>query len=106
MQEIQQLQHKHLIRLVATSQRGPNYYVMFPWADGGNLMEFWKREDSQRDQKLILWSLRRMIGLVDALKALHSKNCRHGDLKPKNVLHFKNGEGILVIADVGVSIYI
>jgi serine/threonine protein kinase len=78
------------------------YYAMFPWADGGNLMEFWKQEDSRRDEKM-LWSLRQMLGLVDALKALHSKNCRHGDLKPDNVLHFKSGEGILVIADVGIS---
>jgi serine/threonine protein kinase len=111
LQMIQRLQHKHLIKLVATCQSGPLYYVMFPWADGGNLKDFWTREDSrQRTPELILWSLQQMLGLVDALKALHRANIRHGDLKPENILHFKecddlnkSGEGILVIADVGVS---
>ena len=79
---------------------------MFPWADGGNLREFWARENSrERSPELILWCFRQMLGLIGALKALHDENCRHGDLKPENILHFKerNGEGILVIADVGVS---
>lgn len=78
---------------------------MFPWADGGNLREFWAREDSrQRTPELILWCFQQMLGLVGALKDLHSANCRHGDLKPENILHFKGrGEGILVVADVGVS---
>ncbi len=45
-----------------------------------------------------------MLGLAGALKALHNVNCRHGDLKPENILHFKKGgNGVLVVADVGVS---
>ncbi|KAH8653026.1 kinase-like domain-containing protein [Ilyonectria robusta] len=47
-----------------------------------------------------------MLGISEALLALHLENCRYGDLKPENVLHFKEGAedpGILVIADVGVS---
>jgi len=50
-----------------------------------------------------------MLGLVDALWALHEINCRHGDLKPENILHSKDSKdrnnpyGTLVIADVGVS---
>lgn len=102
LREIQLLRHRHLIKLVATCQRGSTYYVMFPWANGGSLTDLWKRDDLQRGSKLILWSLRQMLGLIDALKALHSKNCRHGDLKPDNILHFKDEE-ILIIADVGIS---
>ncbi|KAG0646653.1 Calcium calmodulin-dependent kinase I [Hyphodiscus hymeniophilus] len=101
--QIQQLQHSHLIKLIATCQRGSTYYVMFPWAEGGSITDLWKREDVQRDRTRILWSLRQMLGLVDALKALHSKNCRHGDLKPDNILHFENKDETLVIADVGIS---
>ena len=46
-----------------------------------------------------------MLGLASALEALHEVNCRHGDLKPDNILNFKNdkGESVLVIADLGVS---
>jgi serine/threonine protein kinase len=44
-----------------------------------------------------------MHSLVGALKALHSENRRHGDLKPENIIHYQNGKSLLVIADVGVS---
>ncbi|KAM0552704.1 hypothetical protein ACHAPJ_007801 [Fusarium lateritium] len=84
---------------------------MFPWADGGDLRDFWKHNDLRpRTPALILWSLRQMLGIVSAIRALHGKNIRHGDIKPQNILHFleseevnNDGEGILVIADVGVS---
>ncbi|KPM36546.1 hypothetical protein AK830_g10020 [Neonectria ditissima] len=108
--KVQNLEHNHLIRIIATCDREPSYYVIFPWADGGNLREFWQDEDSHRTPELILWSLRQMLGLADGLKALHTENCRHGDLKPENILHFKKSDdpsdesqGNLVIADVGVS---
>lgn len=54
-----------------------------------------------------------MLGLVKALYALHEElgdagNCRHGDLKPGNILHFTSGTeegtlGILKITDFGIS---
>ncbi|KAH6976371.1 kinase-like domain-containing protein [Ilyonectria sp. MPI-CAGE-AT-0026] len=107
---IQDLKHKHLVKLIATCKRDTFYYVLFPWANGGNLRQFWGNQDSKREGKLMLWSLRQMVGLADALRALHGTNCRHGDLKPENILHFKkddqsgeSDEGILVIADVGIS---
>jgi serine/threonine protein kinase len=111
LDQIQSIQHHHLIKHVATCKIGDNYFALFPWADGGNLLDFWACENlRQRTPELILWSLKQTLGLVDALKALHSKNFRHGDLKPQNILHFKKsgqicsgGRGILVIADVGVS---
>jgi serine/threonine protein kinase len=103
LQKIQQLHDEHIIKLIATCQRGPRYYVIFPWARGGNLLQFWEREDRRRNEDLILWSLCEMHSLVGALKALHSENCRHGDLKPENILHYQNGKSLLVIADVGVS---
>jgi serine/threonine protein kinase len=45
-----------------------------------------------------------MLGMADALAALHDRKCRHGDLKPENILHFNSvSDPILVIGDVGVS---
>ncbi|KAF4436563.1 serine/threonine protein kinase [Fusarium austroafricanum] len=111
LEKLQALNHKHLIKLVASCQRGSMFYFIFPWADGGDLKEFWNRHNSRpRSQNLILWSLRQMLGIVSAIHALHGKNMRHGDIKPQNILHFPNcdyrsidEEGILIIADVGVS---
>lgn len=58
-----------------------------------------------------LWALRQMLGLAVALHRLHQEfNCRHGDLKPGNILCFtKGGSGggsgttVLKIADFGIS---
>ncbi|KAG9498341.1 hypothetical protein J7337_011238 [Fusarium musae] len=108
----QSLKHEHLIKLIATCQKGPVCYFIFPWADGGDLRDFWKANDSkERTQELVLWSLRQMLGIVSAIHALHGKNTRHGDIKPQNILHFlkahdgatMDSRGRLILADVGVS---
>ena len=105
LEKIQNLHDKHLVEHLAICENGSRYYVIFPWADGGNLRQFWELEDSRgRTPSLVLWALQQMLGLAGALKALHSVNCRHGDLKPENILHFKEDSiGNLVVADVGVS---
>lgn len=106
---IQDLNNPHLIRHIATCQRDNVYYVVFPLANGGDLRSYWKQKNtSPRDHKLILWSLQQMRGLASATHDLHyglgDSNCRHGDLKPANILYFeKDGDDSLVIADLGVS---
>ncbi|EWZ85482.1 hypothetical protein NW765_007096 [Fusarium oxysporum] len=109
---IQSLKHEHLIKLIATCQKGSICYFIFPWADGGDLRDFWKANDTiPRSQELVVWSLRQILGIVSAIKALHGKNTRHGDIKPQNILHFlkahddaaMDSRGRLILADVGVS---
>lgn len=106
LQKIQGLDHMHLIKHIATCTRSPTNYLIFPLANGGNLDQLWKKQDTNRTRDLSSWSLRQMLGLVGALAALHGKNCRHGDLKPDNILLFKGdtqSQDLLVISDVGVS---
>jgi serine/threonine protein kinase len=105
LQVIQEIRNPHLIRHCATLKRGPVYYVVFPWAQGGSLQHFWEREDRiPRTPNSVLWFLQQILGITSALKELHDRNIRHGDLKPENILHFGQGcGGILVVADVGVS---
>lgn len=90
---------------------------MFPWADGGNLRDFWKRENPNSllpeisHPGLFLWVLQQMYGLAQGLEALHNYGNkqfgRHGDLKPENILLFKDLPvktlGTLRIADVGLA---
>ncbi|KAF4857505.1 Serine/threonine-protein kinase RAD53 [Colletotrichum siamense] len=96
------IKDKHLIRYLFFCERDQSYFIAFPWAEGGNLQEFWMLHTSSK--ALMLWSLQQMLGISGALRKLHSINCRHGDLKPGNILHFPDGGlGYLVIADVGIS---
>ncbi|KAK7949228.1 HET-domain-containing protein [Apiospora aurea] len=102
--------HPHLLRSIAAFERGKDRCVLFPWAEGGNLIEVWKRNDSilgneESRASLVSWSLHQMTGIADALHVLHAKNCRHGDLKPENILHFKDGgtKGRLAVADFGLA---
>ncbi|KAK1532821.1 serine/threonine protein kinase [Colletotrichum costaricense] len=98
----QGINDKHLIRYLFFCQRDQSYFIAFPWAEGGNLQEFWMSHIS--NQEYMLWSLQQMLGISGALRKLHDINFRHGDLKPGNILHFSNGGlGNLVIADVGIS---
>lgn len=109
--KILQLKNRHLIKHIATVERGPSsYYVIFPLADGGSLSDYWERENATlRTPELVLWSLQQMYGLAGALYTLHyelgsNEHCRHGDLKPANILLFEEDEDrFLVIADFGVS---
>ena len=108
--KILNLNNRHLIKHIATCERGSNYYVIFPLANGGSLLDYWKRENEKpRSLELILWSLQQMHGLAGATYALHHDlggdiHCRHGDLKPANILLFEeDADRFLVIADLGVS---
>src|SRR4051812_16543682 len=117
LEKIRDLKHEHLIEYIATFNRGELNYILFPWADGGNLRNLWADYDKARESKhkheVYCWSFQQMLGLADALRLLHSKKIRHGDIKPQNILHFKRGiaakdrgpDGVLVMADVGVSSY-
>jgi len=85
---------------------------MFPWADGGSLRDFWKeqqplRMDLDGIRGLVWEALQQFRGLADAFVKLHmDKLYRHGDVKPENILRFRDGKtvtGVLQIADFGLA---
>lgn len=77
------------------------------------MRNFWREVDplaldTQGIRKLIWDTLRQFRGLADALDCLHvKKQYRHGDVKPENILRFKNANpssmGTLKIADFGLA---
>ncbi|KAI0867701.1 hypothetical protein GGS24DRAFT_484809 [Hypoxylon argillaceum] len=105
---MRKIDHKHLIKCIAAVQKEQRYFFVFPWANGGNLREYWASNHfASSSIKTISWAISQMLGLADALKELHNCNTRHGDIKPENILRFSDdagpGHGRLVIADVGLA---
>ncbi|KAI8626023.1 hypothetical protein F5Y19DRAFT_466794 [Xylariaceae sp. FL1651] len=105
---MRKIDHKHLIKCIAAVQKERRYFFIFPWADGGNLREFWASDDfAPPSTDNTSWAISQMCGLAEALTELHHYNTRHGDLKPENILRFSDsaspGHGRLVIADLGLA---
>jgi serine/threonine protein kinase len=111
--------HPHLIKLLATYRQKQKYHLMFPYADA-NLRKYWDdRPTPTFDETTVLWSMRQMTGLANALMTIHTFRVtvplsvagagakriqkdaelsvrkgeewygRHGDIKPENILWFK-----------------
>ncbi|RYP39337.1 hypothetical protein DL767_002248 [Monosporascus sp. MG133] len=103
----------HLVRLLVTYHYRNEYYLVFPWADGGNLRDLWEHfphtNNPARGPPLALWVIGQITGLAEGLREIHTcelddpsrrdknfdttdakkKHGAHGDLKPENILWFK-----------------
>lgn len=110
------LQTDHLIKAVAYYRYDDKHHFMFPWAEHGNLWEFWTNTKGLSLEKpCLIWVFSQLVGLADGIEKLYHQpqigSCRHEDLKPKNTLCFKHGSNgdspvpaiRLVITDVGLA---
>jgi serine/threonine protein kinase len=100
------LEHKHILTAVAAFERGNRRYLLFPWAGGGDLREYWTNNDLRPTTRIAVHDfLRQMLGLSQAIAALHERHWRHGDVKPENILCFKDGTslGSLKLGDLGLA---
>lgn len=128
--------HPHLVTLLTTFTFQQRYYLLFEWAEGGNLEDLWRviqQPNIRLDQTWVLWLAEQCQGLAEGLRGIHNtqvsrneesqdyltvsnsgdsfpeKNCgRHGDIKPHNVLWFRQGDndhghGVLRISDFGLT---
>jgi len=131
--------NSHLVKLLATYTFKEHYHLIFPYADG-TLRSYWQQLKEPRlvpdQEKIAMWVAKQCKGIADALCTIHeyktatdntddspesSANLedrdrqygRHGDIKPENILWFKDEEsgdseatttnGRLVIADFGLT---
>jgi serine/threonine protein kinase len=104
--DIRRLRHPHIIQMIAAITRGTQRWLMFPWADGGNLRDFWRETPNELTARLVRSVVEQLRGIAEALMRLHALergHIRHGDLKPENLLIFRNRGrmGTLKIADMG-----
>jgi serine/threonine protein kinase len=109
-----QLDQEHIVRFITafrlrTISDAEEHYLMFEWADGGNLNTHlaaypYPALTAARTK----WVIRQLHGLAQALSRAHyldsGGSYRHGDLKPDNILWFRKGDtefGTLKIGDWG-----
>jgi len=89
------LNHAHIIEALASISIGSRRYLMYQWADGGSLRDYWHaRSKSELSAELVEEVIDQLWGLADALVKLHEMNCRHGDLKPGNILRIQSGPNL------------
>jgi serine/threonine protein kinase len=108
--EIAKCNHSNIIKFMTAITRDYERYLMFEWANGGNLREFWAEYSPRLTKSLVKDILLQLRGLADALEEIHSKGFRHGDMKPENVLRIKtpgndSAIGTLKICDMGLTKY-
>jgi serine/threonine protein kinase len=109
-----QLRQEHIVRFITAFRRKGTsddieHYVMFEWADGGNLSDLRAAyPNPELTAARIKWVIRQLYGLAQALSKAHyledEGSYRHGDLKPANILWFRRGDtefGTLKIGDWG-----
>jgi serine/threonine protein kinase len=116
--------HDHIVTLLMTwtieGSIQDQYCLLFPWADH-DLDQYWRItpcpcQGNNPDVTTIRWVAKQILGMADALDAIHhprllvpgKKYGRHGDIKPENILRYPSPtdpSGILVIADFGLTAF-
>lgn len=95
-----ELNEEHIVRFVTAFRRrkehGEEHYLIFEWADRGNLRSLWKGTPRPvLSGTLVKDAVTQIAGLASALDAAHNlgtgASYRHGDLKPENILLFSGG---------------
>lgn len=114
--EMNRLGQDHIVRFITAfrygSQEDPEHFLVFEWANGGNLQDLWKKHPHPgRTTGLTKAVVEQLLGLAKALNAAHNlsptTSYRHGDLKPANILWFCTNDcaddeiGTLKICDWG-----
>ncbi|KAF4880494.1 Sporulation-specific mitogen-activated protein kinase SMK1 [Colletotrichum siamense] len=72
LQTIRSLGNPHLIHCLAAIERGSDRYLLFPWAGGGSLREYWDATEHEIPTAMTIRELLSQLkGLASALRELH-----------------------------------
>jgi serine/threonine protein kinase len=75
LRELNERNHPHLIRRVATVVLGKQYIILSDWANGGDLKSFWEKAGRPYVKpKLVLEVVTQLRGLASAIELMHYGN--------------------------------
>ncbi|GAP87363.1 putative serine threonine protein kinase [Rosellinia necatrix] len=105
---------RHLVTLLTTFTHRGTRNFLFPWATC-DLVSYWETQQTQPwSLENARWFSKQLVGIAGAVQAIHhpphlpGQYGRHGDLKPDNILWYKQCEddpnGILVVSDMGFTV--
>jgi serine/threonine protein kinase len=110
--EMNEFNDAHIVRFITSFRRRGisddiEHYIIFEWADGGNLRDFWAAyPNPEMTVELIKWIIQQLYGVAQALSKVHyleeERSYRHGYMEPENIVWFKQGDtefGTLKIGD-------
>lgn len=103
---LNRLNQEHIVRFVTAFRRQTRHgkakcFLMFEWADGGNLFDLWQRMPSPiLTARLVKDVIQQILGLAKALEAAHSLDktgalYRHGHINSSNILVFYDNRGLI-----------
>ncbi|KAF6809279.1 serine/threonine protein kinase [Colletotrichum musicola] len=117
--------HPHITPILAAFEHKTKFYLLLPWARGGNLQQLWVKYPNgfgtpegllHLPEHLDQWLVQQCYGIADALAKVHgyssliqredaSENSKlHQDIKPENILCFTyEGRLSLSLTDFGNS---
>ncbi|KAH9211224.1 kinase-like domain-containing protein, partial [Leptodontidium sp. 2 PMI_412] len=109
LDKVSALRHENLIEKIAAIKRGQQHCLVFLWAEGGDLRQFWQTFPRRMSASLVKDIISQLRGMADAVEMLHNPegttHIRHGDIKPENILRFpgpdKRTIGTFKISDFG-----
>ncbi|KAF5557917.1 kinase-like (PK-like) [Fusarium napiforme] len=116
LQRFNGLKHPHLVTALCAFRCGEERSFIFPSAIC-DLSEYMEKNEPPRHSKATIWISSQLLGLIGALRAIHSPKHeekggstgygRHGDIKCDNILCFKKLGGedeiVLVLSEFGLS---
>lgn len=117
--------YHRIVRPLAALKHRRRFYLIFPWAQGGNLQDVWQTHSTSEggvngtifaEWYSTQWLLNECLGIADALAKTHGftgednsgmhaahKTQLHADIKPENILCFNSDGGgfSLKLSDFG-----
>lgn len=79
--------NQHLVTAVTAFKYQDKYHLLFNWAEGGNLTDFWKRQSPSLTHDSICWLAQQCHGLADGLCGIHNAQISVQELEDVDPQH-------------------